>query len=175
MARRASLAHVDTLDHKVPWVPEVLGNVPPEVLHRLTYVVLDEREADGDLSFVLTPWPHLDQLGRVRHQRDKAVVVAINAAQWQDLMEQRREPEVLRERAPKIGDAFAVMMARRSRRDLLAPRGPIVDVTADARDAARAALYGAIAPPLPDAAEEAEHERAHHVVVPVPPEWEASS
>jgi hypothetical protein len=174
MERETSWAHVEAPeDGPSPWVPHVLSKVPVEVLTRLTYAVLDEREADGDLSFVLTAWPYFDVLGRVRHHRTTAVDVVVPSREWQALLEARRVPTVLRDRAARIGDAFAVLLRERSAEHLLDPTGPVVDVTADARDAARAAMYGALAPPLPDQVETAERKRPRHPSVDVPAEWEA--
>jgi hypothetical protein len=164
----AKAARVEAYDD--PWVPAILARVPPEVLRRLTYAVLDERDAD-DLSFVLTPWPHLDALGRVRHRRDDAVEVCVDAPAWAALLAERRIPEVLRERPQRIGDAFAVLLTSADQPDLLAPAGPVVDITADARDAARAAFYGAVASPLPDDAESAPHARHRVASVDLPDEW----
>ncbi|HEU0130319.1 MAG TPA: hypothetical protein VFQ85_04930 [Mycobacteriales bacterium] len=158
-----------------PWVPHVLDGVSPDVLRALTYAVLDEREADGVLSFVLTPWPRLDALGRPRHDRDRAVDVPVAGRAWTDLMKRCRVPEVLRERPPRIGDAFALLLTRPSARGLLHPVGPVVDVTADARDAARAAFYGAVAAPLTEDVADvvAAPETGHAERVAEPPEWTA--
>jgi hypothetical protein len=132
-----------------PWLPSVLVRVAPAVVMALTYAVIDERDQPGGLlSFVLSGWPRLDDLGRTRHQRDRLVEVAVPADDWQAMLAERRIPEVLRDRPPRIGDAFAVMLERRNARQLLDPVGPVVDVTADARDAARAAFSGAVASPL---------------------------
>jgi hypothetical protein len=56
---------------------------------------------------------------------------------------------------------------------LLDPIGPVVDVTADARDAARAAFYGALASPLDAsvATDVAEPEEDQIRPVPEPEEW----
>ena len=57
-----------------PWLPSVLAHVNPAVVSALTYAVIDERDQpDGRLSVVLSGWPHLDALGRVRHQHDRLV------------------------------------------------------------------------------------------------------
>ena len=84
------------------------------------------------------------------------------------MLTQRRIPEVLRDRPARIGDAFAVMLERRNARQLLHPIGPVVDVTADARDAARAAFYGAVASPLDPSAATAVAEPAEDRIEPVP-------
>ena len=161
-----------------PWLPSVLAHVNPALVSALTYAVIDERDQpDGRLSLLLSDWPRLDELGRVRHQHDRLVEVAVPARDWQVMLAERRVPEVLRDRPPRIGDAFGVMLERRIARHLLAPIGPVVDVTADARDAARAAFYGAVASPL-DASvatgvEDKEAEEDRIVPVPEPEDWRA--
>ncbi|HEX3199033.1 MAG TPA: hypothetical protein VHR39_15905 [Propionibacteriaceae bacterium] len=159
------------------WLPSVLAQVVPDVVSALTYAVIDERDQPkGQLSFVLSDWPRLDDLGRVRHRHDQLVEVVVPEDKWQAMLAKRRIPEVLRDRPPRIGDAFGVMLERRNARQLLHPIGPVVDVTADARDAARAAFYGAVASPLdpsvvPDVVDEHEEERVGPV--PEPEEWRA--
>lgn len=160
----------------VPWMPSVLADVAPAVVAALTYAVVDERDMpDGRLSLVLSAWPRTDDLGRVRHDRDRFVEVAVPARAWQAMLAERRVPEVLRDRPARIGDAFAVMLERRDARHLLDPIGPVADVTADARDAARAAFYGAVASPLDAsvATDVAEPEEDRTGSVPEPDEWRA--
>jgi hypothetical protein len=159
-----------------PWMPKVLADVAPAVVAALTYAVVDERDMpDGRLSLVLSAWPRTDDLGRVRHDRDRFVEVAVPARDWQAMLAERRVPEVLRDRPARIGDAFAVMLERRDARHLLDPIGPVADVTADARDAARAAFYGAVASPLDAsvATDVAEPEEDGTGSVPEPDEWRA--
>jgi hypothetical protein len=159
-----------------PWLPSVLAHVAPGIVAALTYAVIDERDQpDGLLSFVLSSWPRLDDLGRVRHHHDRLVGVAVPAGDWQVMLAERRVPEVLRDRPPRIGDAFGVMLQRRDARHLLDPIGPVVDITADARDAARAAFYGAVACPLDAsvATDVAEPEEDGIGPVPEPEEWRA--
>jgi hypothetical protein len=159
-----------------PWMPSVLADVAPALVAALTYAVIDERDnPDGRLTFVLSAWPRTDDLGRVRHDRDRFVEVAVPAPDWQAMLAERRVPEVLRDRPPRIGDAFAVMLERRDARHLLNPIGPVADVTADARDAARAAFYGAVASPLHAsvATDVAEPEENTTGSVPEPAEWRA--
>lgn len=159
-----------------PWVPPLLSRVPFPVLQRLTYAVLDEQdEPPGEVSFVLTPWPRIDDLGRVRHDRDDPIEVGVAETSWRSLLAGRRLPEVLRERPPRIGDVFAVMLLRRDPHHLLDPIGPVVDVTADARDAARSAFYGAVAPPLDQDVADAQAAPEDDGVEPLAPpdEWAA--
>ena len=103
------------------------------------------------------------------------VEVAVPEGDWQAMLTQRRIPEVLRDRPPRIGDAFGVMLERRNARQLLHPIGPVVDITADARDAARAAFYGAVASPLDPSTATAVAEQAEDRIEPVPEpkDWRA--
>jgi hypothetical protein len=154
-----------------PWLPRVLADVDPDLVSALTYAAIDDRDQpNGQLSFVLSGWPRLDTLGRVLHQRDTLVEVAVPERNWQAMLAARRIPEVLRDRPPRIGDAFGVMLERLNARQLLHPIGPVVDVTADARDAARAAFYGAVACPL-GSYDVAEREEDRIGPVPEPEEW----
>jgi hypothetical protein len=157
-----------------PWLPSVLAHVAPDLVSALTYAVIDERDQpNGRLSFVLSGWPRLDDLGRVRHQRDRLVEVAVPEGAWQAMLAERRIPEVLRDRPARIGDAFGVMLERRNARQLLHPIGPVVDITADARDAARAAFYGAVASPLDPSTAIAVAEEDRIEPVPEPEDWRA--
>ena len=91
------------------------------------------------------------------------------------MLAKRRIPEVLRDRPARIGDAFAVMLERRNARQLFHPIGPVVDVTADARDAARAAFYGAVASPVdPSVATPVDEQDEDRIgPVPEPTDWRA--
>lgn len=156
-----------------PWIPAVLENVAPRLVAALTYAVIDERDASaGELLFVLSVWPRTDALGRVRHSLGRVVEVAVSTDAWQTLAGERRVPAELRDRPPQIGDAFAMMLASRAQRQLLKPIGPIVDITADARNAARASFYGAVAAPLDGSvAETAAHDQDRLAAVSEPEEW----
>ncbi|TCC54246.1 hypothetical protein E0H73_39540 [Kribbella pittospori] len=158
-----------------PWIPAVLENVAPDLVSALTYVVIDERDAPaGELLFVLSEWPRTDDLGRVRHRLGRVVEVSVSTNAWQTLARERRVPAELRERPPQIGDAFAMMLASRAQRQLLKPIGPIVDITAAARNAARASFYGAVAAPLDGSvAETASHDQGRLPAVTEPAEWRA--
>jgi len=155
-----------------PWQPAILANVPPAALRDLRYVVVDDVDhTDGDVVIVSEPWPTVDMLGRVRHATADAVEQYVAVARWHALLKRRRIPAEVAERPPRIGDAFAMMLPRSG--DVLKPKGPVVDVTADAREAARAAFYGAVALPMAPAHAEALRapETATPLVVDAPEEW----
>lgn len=155
-----------------PWVPPTLAEVPPEVLRRLRYVVLDDvDDADGDVVLVAAQWPTVDLLGRVRHAPETAREQYVPVARWTALLAARRIPEELRTRPPRIGDAFAMRLGRSW--DVTRPLGPVVDVTADAREAARTAFYAAVAHPVDPrvAPKLADPEDAPRLVVAPPEEW----
>lgn len=157
---------------KTPWVPALLSAVDRGIIEALTYAVIDERDgSSGNLLFLLSPWPRTDALGRVR-PRPGLVEVGIPIIDWQAVASTRRVPEELRQRAPRIGDVFAVMLNRKDRRSMLDPIGPIADVTEEARHAARAAFYGAVAAPLDGtSADNAAPTEDQIGALPEPPEW----
>jgi len=168
--RRSTVADVPPGD--VPWVPPILANVPQAALRKLRYVVVDDvDDADGDVVVVSEAWPTVDVLGRVRHATATAREQTVPVSRWTSLLERRRIPEELRARAPRVGDAFAMRLPASD--DVTKPKGPVVDVTADAREAARTAFYGAVALPM-DAATAEElraPEDAPRLVVEAPEEW----
>ncbi|HEV2889297.1 MAG TPA: hypothetical protein VGX28_02895 [Frankiaceae bacterium] len=168
--RRSALGDVPPGD--VPWVPPILANVPPEVVRTLRYVVLDDvDDAEGDVVLVAGPWPTVDVLGRVRHAPEAAREQYVPVTKWMRLLERRRVPEPVRDRPPRIGDTFAMRLGRSG--DVARPVGPVVDVTADAREAARASFYGAVALPMDPAlaARVRDPEAGPHLVVEMPEEW----
>jgi hypothetical protein len=145
-----------------------------EPTDRDAYVVVDDLEADRAVV-VVTPWPRLDASGRLVFavpQKDEAgrqhwdqlhrelwkrdrrrgarpqdlpheFVLTADPARLQTRIDEEREAKGQLRRPLRLGDAFRV-------RDIQGPDPSawrdILDVTAEARDAARAALYGAIAP-----------------------------
>lgn len=155
-----------------PWQPPILANVPPDALRKLRYVVVDDVDhAEGDVVVVSEPWPTVDMLGRVRHLSAEASEQYVAVAKWHALLTRRRIPAEVAQRPPRVGDAFAMRLPRSG--DVLKPKGPVVDVTADAREAARAAFYGAVALPMAPAHAEALRapETTTPIVVDAPEEW----
>jgi hypothetical protein len=137
----------------VPWNPEDLP-VPVEELGGVSYVVVEELV--GPLALLRRwPWPEVDPLGRLvwlddSEYRCDAVAVAVDL-----LRAQLYTPSRLRRR-PRCGDTFAALGAPPAvwqddqvgdLRELFA--GPVYDISADAREAAKLAYHaglGAVPP-----------------------------
>ena len=128
------------------WRPPVLGELPAAVFRGLTYVVVDDLDGEDDsVVLTLSEWPRLDELGRVRHRLESSEEVDLPA---KDFGKIARSAKGRVRRPPRVGDAFAMMLPARTVTGLAQPVGPPVDVTVDARAAARAAFYGAVSRPL---------------------------
>lgn len=133
------------------WVPE--GFTPEDVEPSDWYVVVDDLFDDvAVLAYVR--WPRLDAVGRLYFGTaagEVASSTAIPAPELQELVNAHRtarnpDPEVAA-RPLRIGDAFLV---RGDADDAGFPDPEswelVVDVTSQARTAAKTALYGAVAP-----------------------------
>ena len=143
-----------------PWVPP--GFTGERIRwEQLSYIVIDELSPEV-AGLVIVDWPRLDRRGRVRFPgepwRVGASVAELNSflAAKRRLSSQVREPEPARARPVRIGDAYAAPTERPSRLRTAVPplrrwlRTPIYDISADAREAAKTALYGALAPVMSD-------------------------
>jgi hypothetical protein len=128
------------------WVPDGLPKgVVPEASD--AYVVIDDL-ADGVAVLAAAPWPHLDRAGRLVFE-SSAVDSPPHFGRTDDSVQERvdelrsgqAEPSVTT-RPLRIGDVFLVrgFSTRLDEWQLL------VDVTPQARTAAKIALFGAIAP-----------------------------
>lgn len=121
-------------------------------LDRLSYVVVDELESGhGGLS--VYQWPHVDDFGRVRFDLDEeAHVAGVSAEGLQRFISRHRLPRKGARRRLRIGDVFAVETGELPTGFLEEPsswlRPPVYDITVDARDAAKAAFFAAVAPTL---------------------------
>jgi hypothetical protein len=137
-------------DSQVPWFPESLrGQVDPqELLEGFSYVVLEEI-VDEAVLLLAWPWPVADRDGRLRW--DTAGTPAEAIVDRAELRARLYQPAGLR-REPRCGDTFAAEGAGRqwpqpAAADLavLLP-GRVFDLTPDAREAAKLAHLGSVAP-----------------------------
>jgi hypothetical protein len=128
------------------WIPDGLPKgVVPEPSD--AYVVIDDL-ADGVAVLTSAPWPHLDVAGRLVFE-SSAVDSPPHFGRSDDAVQERvdelragQAEESVTTRPLRIGDVFLVrgFSTRVSEWELL------VDVTPQARTAAKIALFGAIAP-----------------------------
>ena len=146
--------------HRRRWKPPTLDKLDPE---RFFYLVVDEI-VGGSLGLVLSDWPDVDEQGRLRFGGAPRMLGADREA-LQSFLSEHRQPVALAQRPPRIGDAFAVRVIRdafaevsdelaaQTRMEPLLPPAqwiepPIYDVSAEAREAAKAAFYAAVTPTL---------------------------
>jgi hypothetical protein len=117
------------------------------------YVVVDEIVGDA-VGLAIHPWPRADHEGRLRfRQAGDGRFCGVDRKELQAFLDKCREGEMdeaLARRPVTIGDVYAATVtstaARAKPAKLLGE--PVVDVTIDAREAAKVAFYGAVAAPL---------------------------
>jgi hypothetical protein len=115
-------------------------------------VVVDEIESDF-VGLSISPWPTLDEWGRLRFGLARARSLGTHRAELQRFLGRHRLPQKGADRPIRIGDVFAVSVKEPVRVNrIVAPgtwiRPPVYDISADARDAAKASFYSAVAPTL---------------------------
>jgi hypothetical protein len=140
-----------------PWIPTGFAGEPIR-WSELSYVVVDELSPEV-AGLVVSSWPRIDAKGRVRHV-GASWRVGADMDELKPLLDaQRKTPKrsgyaAGRPRPVRIGDAFAAVATRPRGRVAAVPTlsrwlsPPIYDVSADARDAAKTALFGALAPTM---------------------------
>lgn len=162
------------------WRPQGLSpeRLPPERWDALWYLVVDEIQEQVAV-LVVSPWPGLDDRGRLRFAGEESQVrVALTVGGLRDFLAEQRVPAVrvtegeeaeraLRERPLAVGDAFAAALAFVPDEDGLDIKdplgwivGPVFDISAEMREAAKAQTNAAIAGALSEddvALIEAEH------------------
>jgi hypothetical protein len=130
------------------WVPTGLGR--RKDLAALAYVVVEEIESDF-VGLTVSPWPTLDDRGRLRFDLEPSREIGARRRELQAFLGKNRTPKKLARRPLRIGDVFACAI-RGPLQDgaLLAPEawmvGPVTDVSAHAREAAKIAFFSAAAP-----------------------------
>jgi len=118
------------------------------------YAVVDDLMYDK-ATLAVCPWPRRNALGGLTFEPSRGVVVATEAL-YKRLVK-AREGQVGADRPVRISDAFLIRRMPEIPDDGEADQEPaqdprrwdlVVDVTADARDVAKVALYSAVAPAL---------------------------
>jgi hypothetical protein len=155
-------------DEWPPWQPASLqgGDVAA-----LSYIVVDEI-VKPTCVLAVTDWPHVDDEGRVRFRLDvRSHLVRVAVSELADYLAEHRVDDENKDREVRIGDVYAAVArteklpppeseaeARELAGSELTPlhwlEPPIHDITVAGREAAKIALYGALAPVLdPDEAQ----------------------
>jgi len=152
-----------------PWAPDGLEGQDPR---GLSYVVVDEIEG-GAVGLAVSEWPRVDAEGRLRFGLPPVLLGADRASLQRFLDAHRRTSRPIR-----IGDVFAartrpVEEAEARLEPMLQPEEwiepPVYDITADARDAAKASFYSAVTPTLGPAEVAKLADLIQHPAAPPPP------
>ena len=135
----------------VLWWPETLHHVAddPDCLADFAYVVLEEL-VDHRVVLISWPWPQADRRGRLSWSSSAAQDPSVATLDQELLRYQLYRPSRL-QRLPRIGDVFAATrLGPGWNRGLVGDvrtlfEGPLYDISADAREAAKLAYQGAVA------------------------------
>jgi len=149
--QRAAVEPESFVPQDVRWRPDVLYDARPEAVARPIdlagdewYMVIDD--IGGDVAICeFSSWPALDGDGRLAFE-GQPWRLGRPLAEVQTLVDRFRTEsgQPAPDRPLRIGDVFAVRGPKRGVRSLRAVTG-LLDVSAAARTAAKAALYGAVA------------------------------
>lgn len=137
----------------VVWQPESLQDFVSDAteLSRYLYVVLEE-QVDDRVELLAWPWPLADRAGHLIWPDARRHGPHVAAIEVRSLREQLYRPNRIK-RAPRLGDVYAatalgdgwdsgsVLDDARHLFD-----GPLYDISADAREAAKLSYQGALAP-----------------------------
>lgn len=174
----------------VPWFPEALGHevsrhvsdgsaqagaLAAELREHWRYVFIEE-VAGGAAELHSWPWPLVDQTGRLAWPDADADGVQIAVLPTDELQQRLYAPDLLRQ--PRAGDTFAVRhpgpmtpTGGDPMRAIL--DGQILDITPDARHAAKVSYFGSSAavfhedPSVTDLLVEAAQERGERSATPL--------
>src|SRR5215212_5936618 len=143
------------------WRPPALGRANPADLR---YLVVEEI-LGSSIGLTLSSWPRVDAEGRLRFSIGSTRSFAVDRGSLERYLAKRRRPRTVRRRPLRIGDVFAVSVNHAAlaavRDELEEPtqfrpllraedwlRGSVYDLTADAREIAKASFYAAVSEPL---------------------------
>jgi hypothetical protein len=149
------------------WDPHVPRRKLPDPSD--AYVVVEDKD-EGTVVLLVARWPEIDGLGRLVFPDEDPLLVDILEARLEAIL--RRGRQAGNQRGLRIGDVFWVRSLFENESKLSgdpAAWGFFIDITRAAREAAKAALYGAAAPRVSD-----EHAKAlglveQHKQPPEPP------
>jgi hypothetical protein len=138
-----------------PWLAPSL-RLSRRSAERLTYVVVDEI-VEGIVGLSMSPWPVADELGRLRFDIEQDPVhVAVGLETLCEFLRGRGFPFYPPKEAAADEEKRGLLIGTTFAMEIKKPRavrwgkpldrwvGQIHDITADARDLAKLALYGAL-------------------------------
>lgn len=141
-----------------PWLPRSLREhgLTRKTVTRLVYLVVDDLD-DEVAALSVYPWPVADRAGRVRF-------LDLDACRHIAISRRRLESQLYRKlikRLPRSGDVFGALLTDPAKawldthQDTMWPRaldsflrGPVYDLSSDARGVAKLAYYAAMTPVL---------------------------
>ena len=138
-------------DRGRPWVPRALSRLKDP--SALSYVVVDEMD-ERIVRLSVSPWPVIDAYGRLRfYLGGETLQVGVPRRALQEFLGRHRRPARISTRPIRIGDVFAFKVkAEVSDEGFYRPDDwigkPTYDISADAREAAKASFYAAVTPTL---------------------------
>jgi hypothetical protein len=138
-------------DRGRPWVPRSLSRLKDP--SALSYVVVDEMD-ERIVRLTVSPWPVTDAYGRLRfYLRGETLQVGVPRRALQEFLGRNRRPPRIATRPVRIGDVFAFKVKSEvSDEGFYRPEDwigrPAYDISADAREAAKASFYAAVTPTL---------------------------
>jgi hypothetical protein len=149
-----SLPSAETFAGFRPWMPPSLENLNLDVT-LLTYLAVDEI-IEERVRLSLSSWPLADRDGRLRFElprkRNTAIIHRLELCRFlsdcgHELLPEPPDSKAQHHRFLRIGDVFAAQIRRGIR--TTAPVEdwmikPVYDLTADAREVAKLAYYGAV-------------------------------
>jgi hypothetical protein len=124
----------------------------------LVYIVVDDLAA-GVAELVVCEWPRVDSSGRLVFNQDAARSLAAFEDDMRALLEERvpivaaspSVQEALRRRPLQVGDVFGAVLREELAEDVETPdhlgrwlRAPVIDLTAEAREAAKVQYYATV-------------------------------
>jgi hypothetical protein len=162
-----------------PWKPPSLAELSDSDLASHLYVVVEEM-IDGVVGLLVSEWPGSDREGGLHFHFDAIEIeIGVSRDELEERLNQRKVPEPtaaavdgqeaekeLKERPIAVGDTFAVRPSQtpespESIPELVEELGigawieSAIDITADARDEAKSAMYKALTPPVKEEVAEA--------------------
>lgn len=162
-----------------PWKPPSLAELGDSDLASHLYVVVEEM-IDGVVGLLVSEWPNRDRDGGLHFHFDAIEIeLGVGREELEERLSERKVPEKtaaaadgreaeveLKERPVAVGDTFAVRPSQtpespESIPELVEELGvgawieSVIDVTADAREEAKSAMYKALTPPVKEEVAEA--------------------